>query len=302
MPSRDYYRKKRSPWVDRAIAAVLAAVLIYGASQLIGYLAGAWQTRQLQRELRASLTSEEPQLTASPTLETTQSPATTPDPRTTATPFRPVTTLSPWTKPEVLLTYQGLLERNRDFVGWLNIERLYRVDFAVVQRDQSYYIRRDFDGRSNINGTAFMDVLSSIWPRTDNLIIYAHNMKNGEMFGELHRLLEEPYYREAPITTFNTLYERASYVPIAAMNCDVTPGGRFFNFCVADFPSEKSFDKFIARAQELSAIKPPYDVHYGDQLLTLVTCVEQDSAERVVVLLRRIRDNETPEQLRAMWQ
>ncbi len=296
MRSRDYYGKRRNPWVDRAIAAVLLAMLIYGAAQLISYVASLRQTQELQSELRAAIVTEVPSPAPSPTQ------AATPDPQATATPFVPFTTLSPWTQPDILLNYQALHERNSDFVGWLHVERLYRVDIPIVQRDQFYYLRRDFDGRSNINGTAFMDVTSSIWPRTDNLVIYAHNMKSGEMFGELHRLMEEPFYREAPITTFNTLYERGSYVPIAAMYCDVTPGDRFFNFATADFPSAKSFDKFIARARALSEITPPYDVYYGDQLLTLVTCVDTDSARRVVVILRRVRDGEDIEALRTMWQ
>lgn len=308
MRARNYYRKRRSSWSRGIAAAGLAAVLIYAAGQLADY---AWQTvrsRSVQADMLAALPSDQPtallpEPSADPAAAQREDvpqevqPTASPAPKPTSTP-----TLEPWKTPEILFTYHALWEENNDLVGWLNIERLYRVDFAVVQRDQSYYLRRDFYGRSNMNGTAFLDMTCDVWPRSDNLVIYAHNMKSGEMFGGLHRLLEEPYYREAPLTTFNTIYERAAYVPVAALMCSIRQGENHFNFCVPDFAGEEAFNRYIARARELSAIDPPYDAVWGDQLLTLVTCYDGDDDTRVVVILRRIRPDEDPEALGSLWR
>lgn len=308
MRARNYYRKRRSPWPGRIAAAVLAVAMAFAAVQLIGYAGQMLGARNVQAELLASLPSEAPAETPVPGADAIgadvpSAPAYTAQPAVSAVPLpTPTATLEPWKTPEILFTYHALWEENNDLVGWLNIDRLYRVDFAVVQRDQSYYLRRDFYGRSNMNGTAFLDVTCDIWPRSDNLVIYAHNMKSGEMFGGLHRLLEEPYYREAPLTTFNTIYERASYVPVAAMLCSIRQGENYFNFCVPDFAGEEAFNRYIARAGELSAIDPPYDAVWGDQLLTLVTCWDGDDDKRVVVILRRVRWCESEDELAGMWQ
>lgn len=310
MRARDYYRKRQSSWPRYVLMAVLAVVMIASLAGLIDYGVQQQQTQSLHDELRASLQTDLPPVTAVPAAQTPQpgdpagEEAYAPDSPTAQTGVvRPAATptLPPWQTPEVLFTYQTLLERNPDLVGWLKMDRIYRVDFAVVQRDHSYYLRRDFDGKSNMNGTAFMDVSSAIWPRTDNLIIYAHNMKSGEMFGELRRLLNEDYYREKPLTTFNTLYERGTYVPLAAFRCSIVPGENYFDLCVSEFDGPGGFGAYIDRARQLSSIHPPYDAQWGDQLLTLVTCSDADE-DRVVVLLRRIRPDEDRDALVQLWQ
>lgn len=306
MRARNYYRKRPNPWPRRIAAAVLTVMLLLAASQLAGYAWQMFRNRSVQAELLAALPDQTPTPTPAPQPAAAPTDAPAPDVPPTAASASPqptpTATPEPWKTPEILFTYHALWEENNDLVGWLNIERLYRVDFAVVQRDQSYYLHRDFYGRSNMNGTAFLDVTCDIWPQSDNLVIYAHNMKSGEMFGGLHRLMEEPFYRESPLTTFNTIYERASYVPVAAMLCSIRQGEDYFNFCVSDFSGEEAFNRFVARARELSAIDPPYDAVWGDQLLTLVTCYDGDDDKRVVVILRRVRWGEDEEMLRAMWR
>ena len=312
MPVRNYYRKRVSPWPRRLLVAALALVMVYAASQLIGYGMQMQQERALRGELSALLTeSEQPHAPEEAAVQDASEPqqgsedAAAPESGSTAQLRTSVNASAavpkPAGKPEILMTYHALWERNNDLVGWLNVRALPQLDLPVVQRDQTYYLRRDFDGRSNMNGTAFMDVISSIWPMSDNMIIYAHNMKSGEMFGGLHKLMYEPFYRQSPLASFNTIYERANYVPVAVVLCSIHRGDDFFNFYVSDFKDEAAFDAYIARARELSSVHPPYDVAYGDQLLTLVTCYDEAHTKRLLVILRRVRENENPGELAAMW-
>ncbi|MBQ8200162.1 MAG: class B sortase [Clostridia bacterium] len=301
MRARNYYRKRPSPWPRRILAALLTGMLAYAAVSLIRYGVQQQQSRAIQEELQAAICTEMPVdtpiVTAPPAAQEQNTPAFTSVPRPSATP-----TLEPWRTPEILFAYQSLYEKNNDLIGWLKMDRLYRVDFAVVQRDQAYYLRRDFYGKSNMNGTAFLDAANRIWPRDDNLIIYAHNMKSGEMFGELKKLMNEVYYREAPLTRFNTIYERGTYVPVAVVLCTVAQGDEFFNFYTRSFRNAAEFNRFIDRARELSKVHPPYDVRYGDDLLTLVTCYDDADTQRLVVILRRVRDDEDPAVLAVRWK
>lgn len=329
MRSRDYYHRRVSPWLQRTLMVVLALVMVYAAWQLISYAVQMNEARTLRAELAETVQSssdgaleQQPgQLpeqeisqvqTAVPTVpeepaHTAEAPAAI-EPEPTAL-LRPsvsavaVPTVRPYQKPEILMTYQALWERNNDLVGWLNVKALPQVDIPVVHRDQTYYLRRDFDGRDNINGTAFMDKTCSIWPRSDNLIIYAHNMKSGEMFGGLHKLMKEIFYRENPLTSFNTIYERANYVPVAVVLCSIHREDEdFFNFYVTNFRNEAAFDSYIAQAREMSEVDSPYDVQYGDDLLTLVTCYDEANRKRLLVILRRVRENESLEELAQRWK
>lgn len=332
MRSRDYYNRRNSQWPRWGLIAVLAVVMVYAAWQLISYALQMNESRNLRNELAAAVQEEEtlaqPETTLQPETQVTASSsadgtvqqhsgetAVTVAPEVTTAPVQATATLRPAVSasaaptkvpdrpPEILMTYQGLWERNNDLVGWLNVKALPQVDIPVVQRDQTYYLRRDFNGRSNMNGTAFLDVACSIWPRSDNLIIYAHNMKSGEMFGGMQKLMKEIFYRESPLTSFNTLYERANYVPVAVVLCSIyREDADFFNFYVANFRNQEAFDSYIARARELSSVNTPYDVRYGDDLLTLVTCYDEAHRQRLMVILRRVRPDEDPQVLAKMWE
>lgn len=303
MRARDYYHQRPGPWPRRILMLAMAAVMLYAAWQLIDYGVQAQRSRNMQQELRASLVTEAP--TPEPTPEETpdvpQTAGRAVSAPTTAPARTPAPTLEPWRIPDILPAYKRLHERNGDLVGWLTIERLYRVDIPIVQRDQTYYLRRAFDGSSNMNGTAFLEESCRIWPRDDNLIIYAHNMKSGEMFGELHRLADADYYRDAPVTWFDTIYEQGMYVPVAAVLCTVAQGPEHFGFFQRNFRSEAEFDAYIARARELSKLETPFDVRYGDDLLTLVTCYDDANTQRFVVVLRRIRDTENADAVVSRW-
>ena len=49
-----------------------------------------------------------------------------------------------------------------------------------------------------------------------------------------------------------------------------------------------------------SVFDVPVAVEYGDQLLTLVTCSYNDDDGRYIVALRKLREGETEEEIRAL--
>ena len=299
---RDYYAKRPARWWRIALMALLAAVAVFASVQLVSYGVQMLRTRQLNDELSADVNTQA-QLSASVAAPDADAPegAGTIAPETEDT--VPTVRLDYHTSgPQVRLALEGLLERNPDLVGWVQLDALVQLDIPVVQRDHTYYLRRDFDGNSNMNGTAFMDVHCSILPRSDNLIVYAHNMKSGEMFGGLHKLRQEVFYRAAPMATFSTLYETADYVPVAVVLCSINGGERHFNFAVTNFATEADFNAFITRARELSDVEPPYDVRWGEALLTRVTCYGDTDDQRLVVILRQVRAEEDAATLATMWK
>lgn len=299
MRTRDYYARKRGPWPRRIVSVLAAAALVIALWQLIGYGLQQLRTQAIHQELKASLAPVAPEAPAAPAApEASAVPAASAAPAPSS---GPAPTLAPWQKPPVLPKYQRLLARNGDLAGWLTIERLYRVDLPIVQRDQTYYLRRDFDGSPNMNGTAFLDSACRIWPRDDNLIIYAHNMKSGEMFGELHRLADAEYYMQAPMIWFDTIYEEGMYVPVAAVLCTMLPGPEHFPFYQLNFASPEAFDAYIAQAKTLSKLDTPFTAVHGDELLTLVTCWDEANAYRFVLILRRVRSDENADALIAQW-
>ena len=105
--------------------------------------------------------------------------------------------------------YGLLKEKNPDFAGWLRIPDT-KIDYPVMHTpdDMQYYIRRDFYGESSVSGTPFIGDFCST--DSGSMIIYAHNMKNGTLFGELDEYESEDYRKSIQFWSFIRLMRAAS--------------------------------------------------------------------------------------------
>ena len=195
--------------------------------------------------------------------------------------------------------FQKLQRQNSDIVAWLTIPGL--LDEAVVQRDNSYYLRRDYRGYHNDNGAIFMEQavrLSGQRPYT--LILYGHNMKSGAMFGGLRNYENAAFYRHNAFVTCDTAYEDGLYVIFAVG----TLSQRAYTPDYVDVSKLLSVrtawrEEAIGQLIKCSTLTNWVDVRADDQLLLLVTCVEDDT-ERRYVAARRIRPDETQAQLQKL--
>ena len=193
-----------------------------------------------------------------------------------------------------------LQRQNKDVIGWLSIPDM--LEQAVVQRDNSYYLKRDYLGYHNANGALFLEESISMKSRPDAYIIFGHNMKTGDMFGSLRLYEDAGYYRRHAVISFNALYEDGQYVIFAVTDVDTVQRMRHY----VPFMQLPGMEKTrraacIQQLQAYSHIVSPVQVSPDDQLLLLVTC-EGTEENRRVVAARRLRDGETPDHMQALLQ
>ena len=83
------------------------------------------------------------------------------------------------------------------------------------------------------------------------------------------------------------------------LDVSLKPGDkRFFNYFTHDtFSSDIEFEMYIRQLQLRSQYAIPIDVQPTDALLTLSTCLDED---RLVIVCRRLRENETRSELRTL--
>ena len=96
--------------------------------------------------------------------------------------------------PDVLSEYAALYNENYDTIGWLKIEGT-NIDNVVMYAPHIYekYLRTDFYGEHNTRGCLYIAENCDIF-KSDNLIIYGHNMSDGSMFGTLINFVKESFY------------------------------------------------------------------------------------------------------------
>lgn len=238
----------------------------------------------------------EPEATAEPVLETIAEPEE-----------KPVSTPAPKKKDVVKSTQyhmaggeplkhmEALYEENRDLIGWLRMDEI--LDLPVMYRDNSYYLKRDFYKNKNESGTLFLDQNHKFSEWTQNLLLHGHNMKDGTMFGRLTQYLNLSYMKNNPFVHYDTLWREEQYVIFAVLRVSLdVKNERFFNyFSYPTFASDAEFSAYIRRLQLRSEYAIPIDVLPSDALLTLSTCLDND---RLVIVCRRVRENETRSELR----
>lgn len=292
------------------VIATVSLIAIAGicAAKLSSYALDYYRSRQSSDALREIYLETETE-TASPTVVLTPTPA--PTPFVSAAPVADaLQTLAPTATPPTTLEavryphnayaiissrFQKLRRQNSDIIGWLTIENV--LDEAVVQRDNTYYLDRDYRGYHNVNGAIFLDESCDLRTRPYTLMLYGHNMKTGAMFGCLRNYENLTYYRNNPFITFNSAYEDGRYVIFSVAVISTDPGNwQFVNFAKLNSMSIKNRQEALESLIRRSVYASGLDVIPQDQLLLLVTCVEDDDLRRVIAA-RRLREDETESEL-----
>ena len=205
------------------------------------------------------------------------------------------------TLPPMQESFAELYAQNPHVVGWLEMDP--DIALPVVQWDNSFYMDHDFDGNESVAGTLFVDSRNTLWPQDDHILIYGHNMKDGSMFGSLNNYRNVGFLRATTCIQFNTIYGDAQYVPFALFDASMTKDDpNYFKLIRLNFSEEQPFDAFLEDVQSRSLFNIPVDVNEDDQLLSLVTCSYSMDDGRFIILCRKLRADETPEQMSALLQ
>src|SRR5699024_6284321 len=102
--------------------------------------------------------------------------------------------------------FEELLAENNDVVGWITIDDT-KIDYPIVQgKDNETYLNRNFFHEETRAGSIFMDYRNDVKSdENKNMIIYGHRMKDGTMFQQLTKYLDQTFVEEHPTFTIDTL-------------------------------------------------------------------------------------------------
>ena len=182
--------------------------------------------------------------------------------------------------------FAALLKRNPDFAGWLKIDGT-AIDYPVMYapKDADFYLHHDFDKNESSSGVPYIG--KDCGPESDNVILYAHNMKNGTMFAGLLKYADEGYFKNHPVVSFDTLEGDGTYDIIAVFReqvhyRDETNVFRYYNYCGK--LTEPQFREYIDQIRAHSLYDTGKTAQYGQQLLTLSTCSYHTENGRFVVV------------------
>jgi len=182
-----------------------------------------------------------------------------------------------------ILDYE-MRQINNDYVAWIQIDGT-GIDYPVVRgSDNSKYIKTSFTGEQNIAGAVFMDYRNT-GNMTSNIagefmphiILFGHNLQQGGMFSDLHKMLNTQFLEENRIIKLTVNGQPIYFEIFSARRTDINDSAFFLNF-----NSPQDFPRFLNR------IDAPLR---ATQIITLSTCVGRgNNDDRVVVQGYRLFD------------
>lgn len=182
--------------------------------------------------------------------------------------------------PAVDINFEKLTSVNADVLGVIYIPTL-DLKYPVVQgADNEYYLHHTVEGTENASGSVFVDYRANSDLSDNNTFVYAHNMKNGTMFGSLKQFLYNENLCESDPYIYLYLaggtvmkYHIFSY-GVVSVNDNL-----YYSF------DDAAYDEYVAQAQARSSYagEQTDDFSTHPNLLTLSTCFGTEHVENFVV-------------------
>lgn len=181
---------------------------------------------------------------------------------------------------------ESLLEINSDTVGWLTVPNT-NIDYPVVKTtDNDYYLDHNYEKKYDYNGWVFMHYYNSTHNLDKNTIIFAHNrFYSGIMFGTLNEVTKDTWYNNTKenLITFNTLYDNMQFEVFSIYKTNITA-----DYLKTTFDSDLEWNNFIKMIRERSMFQNNINVGTNDKIITLSTCLDNDTRLVVHAVLRKI--------------
>ena len=99
----------------------------------------------------------------------------------------------------IQVDFASLQAVNPDVIGWLYCENT-AIDYPVLHgTDNDQYLRHDYTGDYNINGSIFIESENRPDFSDANTIIYGHHMSTGTMFATLEDWADQSFYEDHPV-------------------------------------------------------------------------------------------------------
>ena len=193
---------------------------------------------------------------------------------------------------KILPEYRNLYKTNSDLVGWLVVNGT-QINYPVVQSTvyQEFYLDHNFDGEDDESGAVFADARNDVFKPDDNVILYGHNMKNGTMFGSLHQYLDAAYMKEHQYVYVVTPEEELIYQVFAAVEYDDRHILQSFSFTEA-YGREAYLDSLRKNDGDNDYFREDVEATENDRLLTLSTCIKNESEKRLLVEAVLVNESE----------
>lgn len=195
-------------------------------------------------------------------------------------------------KTKRVLQIEKLQKVNSDIIGWVEIVGT-NINYPVLQgTDNDFYMNHNYEKEESVYGAIFLDNAYDWNVKSNNLLLYGHNMQDGSMFHDLLNYADKEYYEDHPIIRFTTPEEDVNYEIIAAFRSRVyykSEQNVFRYYYFVNPKDQEEYEEFVKNAKEASIYDTGNTAEYGDDLITLSTCSYHTEDGRFAVVAKKVK-------------
>lgn len=180
--------------------------------------------------------------------------------------------------------------QNPDLAGWLTVPGTgngYPVMYTPGNWE--YYLHHNFQKQQDRAGIPFLGEGCVIGG--DNTLIHGHNMNGVLQFGYFWNYTSPDFCSQNPTIDFKTIYDgNGAYEVMAVFFAPVYPAeaeGVFKWYQYVGELNEAQLSYYVEQAKAASLYDTGVTAEYGDKLITLETCSDNHSSNRLVVVARK---------------
>lgn len=170
---------------------------------------------------------------------------------------------------EIKVDFEKLLSKNKDTKGWIRYNQK-KIDYPIVQaNNNSYYLKKSFDGNTNQAGAIFMDYRNTSFD-DKNVVLFGHAMPDDSMFGSIDDLFKDSFFDK----------DKNKYIKIVNLDNQILTYQIFSYYIIkkeeyyitTSFESNEAFSDFINTISKRSYKTFNVNLSTDDNILTLSTC------------------------------
>ena len=118
-------------------------------------------------------------------------------------------------------------------------------------------------------------------------------MNSGKMFADLEKYKDKEFYEGHPTILFRTIWGNEYYQILSAFTTPVYTGNDFDYYSFLKAQKGADYEYFIREIKRKAIYETGSTAEYGDKLLTLSTCEYSQRNGRMVVVAKKIQQNES---------
>lgn len=188
-------------------------------------------------------------------------------------------------------------KQNSDLKGWISIENTSLSSPVYQTKDNKFYLTHNQLKAKSSSGTLFFDCNDSVTAETTdkNFVIYGKSPKSDHLFSVLKNYKSLYFYKQNPYISLSTFEGTQTYVIFATfiINSNSFDDNNYiFDYKRSNFDDENSYVFWIDELKQRSLYSPEIPVTANDHLLTLVTDSVEFKDAKLVVMARKVYENE----------